>query len=320
MEYEQSSPSVNPSDSPSNPATTEPAPATSKPSWRDVLVIHPACQIIPTNSPESASLLRESVATLGIQVRVVTWSATEGGAVSLLDGRSRLDAAEAVGLDIININDEGALLCVPHQHIVGGDPYEISFSLNVHRRHLLSEQKKALGEELLKRFHTWSDRRVATMVGLDHKTISCIRIILEARGEIPHVETRIDTAKRRQPAKKSKKSITKTDTKNEAVETITPPKTGMAASTAPEVIPPKNKATTSGMSKPATEVAAASRRSPLPPKRTPVAETSEPLGWVTELFHKLLDAARKAKTAPSRSAAESAISHWATEILTKPAG
>jgi hypothetical protein len=50
-----------------------------------------------------------------------------------------------------------------------------------------------------------SDREHGRRTGTDHKTAARVRDSLESRGEIPHVENRIDSAGRSQPAKREPK-------------------------------------------------------------------------------------------------------------------
>jgi hypothetical protein len=77
-----------------------------------------------------------------------------------------------------------------------------------------------------------SDRQIADTVKVDHKTVGAVRAEQEARGEIPHVETRTDSMGRQQPAKRgwtrerwarhrAKKSGRKTEVATTA-ETIVP--------------------------------------------------------------------------------------------------
>jgi hypothetical protein len=48
-----------------------------------------------------------------------------------------------------------------------------------------------------------SDRAIARVAKVDHKTVAAVRAEAEGRGEIPHVETCTDTKGRKQPAKKA---------------------------------------------------------------------------------------------------------------------
>ncbi len=55
----------------------------------------------------------------------------------------------------------------------------------------------------------WSDRRVASVIGVDHKTVTPVRKVLEESGEIPHFDLREDprTGELTQPTTKAPKSI-----------------------------------------------------------------------------------------------------------------
>ena len=72
----------------------------------------------------------------------------------------------------------------------------------MHRRHLTAEQKRQAIADHLKLDPTSSDRKIGGKVGVDHKTAAKVRDDLEARGEIPHVSERTDSAGRKQPARK----------------------------------------------------------------------------------------------------------------------
>ena len=84
------------------------------------------------------------------------------------------------------------------------DPAAFVVSLNVHRRHLTTEQKRQAIADHIKAGPTASDREIGRKVGADNKTVAKVRADLEARGEIPHVSTRTDSAGRKQPAAKPK--------------------------------------------------------------------------------------------------------------------
>jgi len=83
------------------------------------------------------------------------------------------------------------------------DPYAFVISANIHRRHLTGEQKHELIAKLIETDPTKSNRQIAKTVKVDHKTVASVRAEKEGRGEIPHVETRIDSKGRKQPARKT---------------------------------------------------------------------------------------------------------------------
>lgn len=65
------------------------------PSWRDVLPIHPACELFPPMSPDELRALGEDIAKNGLTSPIVLWRADKRAPAVLLDGRNCLDAIEA---------------------------------------------------------------------------------------------------------------------------------------------------------------------------------------------------------------------------------
>jgi ParB-like chromosome segregation protein Spo0J len=75
-------------------------------------------------------------------------------------------------------------------------------SMNMHRRHLSTKQKKDIALELLKADPTMSDLAVAKTARLSDKTVTKIRKKAVRRSEIPNVKVRTDSKGRQQPAAK----------------------------------------------------------------------------------------------------------------------
>jgi len=90
----------------------------------------------------------------------------------------------------------------PIRTVKVGDPLAYVISANIHRRHLTQDQKRELVAKLVKAQPEKSDRQLAQIAKVDHKTVGTARAESEGRGEIPHVESRTDTKGRQQPAKK----------------------------------------------------------------------------------------------------------------------
>ena len=76
--------------------------------------------------------------------------------------------------------------------------------MNVHRRHLTSEQKRQAIAAYLKADPTVSNLKVAKDLGVSDKTAAKVRDDLERRSEIPNVSERTDSTGRKQPARKRK--------------------------------------------------------------------------------------------------------------------
>jgi hypothetical protein len=169
--------------------------------WRNVLRIHEAAELLPRMSEAELRELGEDIKKRGLQTPIAILVG-EDRTERLLDGISRLDAMELVGLPVVvdaELNSE----VVATQTVAGNvDPYDYVLSANVHRRHLTGEQKREVIQKLLKAKPEQSNRTIAKQVKADHKTVGTVRENLESRGEIPHTETRTDTKGREQPAKK----------------------------------------------------------------------------------------------------------------------
>jgi ParB-like nuclease family protein len=179
----------------------------SKPSWRDVLPIHPAAELFPRIASEIAALAAD-IKKNGLKQPIVLWRADDKAQPQLLDGRNRLDAIEMAMGELCIRRWAGMVLIEDSTHLrfdareIEGDPYAYVVSVNIHRRHLNAEQKRELITKLIKATPEKSDRQIAETVKADHKTVGAVRAEEEARGEIPHVATRTDSKGRKQPAAK----------------------------------------------------------------------------------------------------------------------
>jgi DNA-binding Lrp family transcriptional regulator len=131
------------------------------------------------------------------------------GSWSLVDGRNRLDGAEAVGMSVkigayppepkllfLKVGDE------PQKAVFTDDPWGYVLSANVHRRHLTPEQKRDLIAKVLKAQPSKSNRQVAKAVGVSHPHVAAVRAELEKSGDVETVTTSIDTMGRKQPTRK----------------------------------------------------------------------------------------------------------------------
>jgi ParB-like nuclease domain len=185
-------------------------------SWRDHLDIHPAAQLLPSMSEAELKELAENIQTHGLLQPITVLEtdrspSTQSGVV-LLDGRNRLDALAL--LEHLHLDERKQVnlvsgICGPLMRRVVDcpDPYEFVISLNIHRRHLTTEQKRELITKILKARPASSDRQIATITKTDHKTVGKLRSKMEGRGEIPHIEARTDTKGRKQPVAKRPREI-----------------------------------------------------------------------------------------------------------------
>jgi hypothetical protein len=155
--------------------------------WDKRLPIHPACKAVPEISEEELKTLAEDIRRKGLEHMIVLWR--ENGKLSLLDGRSRLDAHERLGLPIF----EGDKLVVPHViKEPEGDRTAEGYvrSANVERRHLNRKQKHATIERLLREHPEKSDRQIAKEAGVQsHHTVTAVRTGMESTGQIAQSPT-----------------------------------------------------------------------------------------------------------------------------------
>jgi hypothetical protein len=168
-------------------------------SWRDVIKVHPAADMLPEMTTDEKKLLGEDIRRNGLRNRVAVIEGPDDEPI-LIDGRSRLDAMELVGLEIAL--EDVAVLAVCRKCEPGFDPYAYVISTNVHRRHLTPEQKRDVIAKLLKTQPEKSNRTIAKQTKTDHKTVGAMREKLEAGGEIPHHDLREDARGIMQPAHK----------------------------------------------------------------------------------------------------------------------
>jgi hypothetical protein len=175
--------------------------------WRDLLPIHPAAELFPLMGPNELQTLGEDIQAHGLLHNIELLS----GAV--IDGRSRLDAMELVGMTLefrkrdnpfssqIWVDRKVIGHCHHNTPIDIPDPARFVTEQNILRRHLTRDQKSELIAKLLKANPAQSDRAVAKAVKVDHKTVAAERTELEAGGEIPQVETRTGADGKTYPAK-----------------------------------------------------------------------------------------------------------------------
>jgi hypothetical protein len=175
-------------------------PSTIQPRWREVLPIHPAAKLLPRMDPDELRRLGEDIKTHGLQSSVIIFIDRDGK-TSLLDGISRLDGMELVGLQVIKDDTLNSDI-VHFQEIREVDPVAYVLGANLNRRHLSTRGKRELIGNLLVQMPDKSDRQIAALVGVSHHTVASVRSEFEGRGQIAHVEDRTDTKGRKQPATK----------------------------------------------------------------------------------------------------------------------
>ena len=193
--------------------------------WRGKIKVHPAAELFPLLEGVELDALVDDIRQHGVKVSLIFYRDPSSGDLNLLDGRNRLNAIELafdriewVGDELVAVEEHADYskfaeaqfsdyrrVTLPIE-IVDGDPHEIVTSLNVHRRHLTSAQKRELIARLLRTNPERSDNATAKIAKVSDKTVAAVRHEQEARSEIPNVTERTDSKGRQQPATKQPKS------------------------------------------------------------------------------------------------------------------
>lgn len=145
-------------------------------------------QVMPPLSPDEYQELHDDIAHRGV---VEPIHVDESGVV--IDGHHRKRIADELGIECPKI---------VHDDLSDAGKRSLAFTLNLKRRHLNREQRRALIAESLRSDPQLSNREHARRTGADHKTVQSIREQSEESGEIPHFEKRQDprTGNMSQPA------------------------------------------------------------------------------------------------------------------------
>ena len=182
--------------------------------WRNSLRVHPAAESMPVMPPVELQELAEDIKVHGLRSPIVLYDDGVDGWGCVLDGRSRLDALDLLGVDLFT--DDGRL--GPHfawpaikpDAVV--DPVAWVISTNIRRRHLATAQKRDLIAKLLIAAPNRSNNAIAKIVCVDDKTVGTVRRTCEGRGEIPKVATTIGADGRSRPAARARNPTTMINT------------------------------------------------------------------------------------------------------------
>lgn len=145
-------------------------------------------QNMPPLSPEEYAALEASIREHGVQVPILL---DENNVV--IDGHHRQKIATELGVPC------------PKRHVFDLSDMEkrtLALTLNLDRRHLSREQRRALVAASVKADPQLSDVQHAKRTGASDKTVASVRREMESRSEIPNVEMRTDSLGRQQPASK----------------------------------------------------------------------------------------------------------------------
>lgn len=150
-------------------------------------------QNMPPLSPEEYQALENSIREHGIQVPIVV---DENRTV--IDGHHRQKIAQELGIEC------------PKRVVFDKTEAEkrtLALSLNLDRRHLNREQRRALIAESIKADPQLPDLQHAKRTGASPTTVGSVRRDLEATGDVSNLETRTDSLGRQQPASKPREAL-----------------------------------------------------------------------------------------------------------------
>lgn len=174
-------------------------------------------QVMPPLSADEYQDLYEDIKENGVLVPILV---DENEVI--IDGHHRSKIAAELGIPC------------PEEIITGKSEAEkrgMAFGLNLKRRHLNREQRRALIAESLKADPQLSNREHARRTGVDHKTVNSVRGELQSGGEIPHLDTRTAPDGKSYPASQPPRPEPEPETTPEPEGTPEP--TATSASMAP---------------------------------------------------------------------------------------
>lgn len=140
---------------------------------------------------EEFSGLKRSIEKNGILVPVVVDSD-----YGVIDGGHRLMIAEDLGLLISEIP------VTRYHHLNYAGKLDLAKTLNIQRRHLDAEGKRAAIAYSLRKNPEQSNRRIASDVGAHHETVGSIRGELESTGEIRQLKKTVGADRKERSARR----------------------------------------------------------------------------------------------------------------------
>ena len=173
-----------------------------KSNWRDILPVHPVCDIIPPNTRDKAIEIGRSIRKKGMLVAVVILATPVDPVTNdnkkytseLLDGITRLDGPALAGGKIsIELDTNGIPVITSPEFVIPTpnvifdedgtfDAMDFVITTNVHRRHLKKDQWQKILDAVIAARPALSDHAIATMVGVSHHTVKARR---RAIGKLP---------------------------------------------------------------------------------------------------------------------------------------
>jgi ParB-like chromosome segregation protein Spo0J len=156
--------------------------------------------------------LKADIAERGILVAI---ELDDTGA--LLDGHHRLRAWSELRAEGVKVPDYPRVV---RAGLSDAEKRQLVRALNIARRHLSTEDRRALIADAIRDDPAASDRRVAVALGVSPTTVGSVRDELEARGDVSKLDTRTDTLGRTQPARRPAVLVQSAGAERRAVEAL----------------------------------------------------------------------------------------------------
>jgi hypothetical protein len=122
-----------------------------KQDWRQHIAVHPICDRYPLMSLERLRELADDIAAVGIRDEILTCRTKQGGPLTLIEGRDRLNACQLLGWPIFDGKGNWSRKILPHVHFLGvltGDQIRsVVRSKNYLRKHLTESQRAMIAAE-----------------------------------------------------------------------------------------------------------------------------------------------------------------------------
>ena len=129
-----------------------------------------ASPVLPQLPPDEYRVVRDSIAEIGVQVPLLVTADHV-----LLDGHERWRAIQELGITKFPMRIVGCM--------TEAERVRLAIKLNLERPQLTVAQRRELATRLLREDACQSDRKVASAVGCDHKTVGKVRSELASTGE-----------------------------------------------------------------------------------------------------------------------------------------
>jgi predicted methyltransferase len=151
---------------------------------------------LPPLPYEQFVALKDNIAVNGVLVPILVDS--DGPVRRIIDGSYRKQIAAELGYECPEI---------VHPNLDDDEKRTLARALNLARRQLNTEQKRAVIADQLRETPNRSSRWIGKMLGVHHATVASVRAELEGSGQIVHTSVREGSDGRLQPAGKPLRTL-----------------------------------------------------------------------------------------------------------------